>query len=164
MFRCLLHHLQGDTYDTCLTTICFWLCYYKMNNISFLTDNIVTIIITICTSPFFILKILKFLSIIWRCVHRVSYCKVLISNELHNSYNKYLFHSFCLLYIFWTNPVVHQQQHGIIYCITQFGTIGTIVQACPAAKKLQAGLVHLLSSWNLLHDCTDCTKLCNVVY
>jgi hypothetical protein len=29
--------------------------------------------------------------------------------------------------MFRTNLVVHHQQHRIIYCITQFGTIGTIV-------------------------------------
>ena len=50
-----------------------------------------------------------------------------MTNEMHNSYNQFLFHSFCLLYMFRTNLVVHHQQHGIIYCITQFGTIGTIV-------------------------------------
>ena len=31
--------------------------------------------------------------------------------------------------MFPTNLVVHNQEHGIIYCITQFGTIGTIVPA-----------------------------------
>ena len=31
--------------------------------------------------------------------------------------------------MFRTNLVVHHQKQGIIYCITQFGTIGTIVQA-----------------------------------
>ena len=35
---------------------------------------------------------------------------------------------FCLLYMFRKNLVVHHQKHSIIYCITQFGTIGTIVQ------------------------------------
>ena len=30
--------------------------------------------------------------------------------------------------MFRTNLVAHHQQHTIIYCITQFGTIGTIVQ------------------------------------
>ena len=29
--------------------------------------------------------------------------------------------------MFRTNLVVHHQEHGVIYCITQFGTIGTIV-------------------------------------
>ena len=38
-----------------------------------------------------------------------------------------LFHSFYLLCMFRTNLVVHHQQHCIIYCITQFGTIGTLV-------------------------------------
>ena len=37
--------------------------------------------------------------------------------------------------MFRTNLVVHHHQHGIIYCITQFGTIGTIVQASLAALK-----------------------------
>ena len=51
---------------------------------------------------------------IWRCVYRASYCNVLMTNEMHNSYNQFLFHSFCLLYMFRTNLVVHQQEHGII--------------------------------------------------
>ena len=57
---------------------------------------------------------------------------------MHNSYNQFYSTVFCLLSIFRTNLAVHHQQHGIIYCITQFGTIGTIVQV-------------------RLHDCTDCT-------
>ena len=52
--------------------------------------------------------------------------------------------------MFRTNLVVHQQEHKIIYCITQFGTI---VLASLAA-----------SSYTRQHDCTDCTKLCNTVY
>ena len=35
--------------------------------------------------------------------------------------------------MFRRNLVVHHQEHGIIYCITRFGTIGTIVQASLAA-------------------------------
>ena len=37
--------------------------------------------------------------------------------------------------MFRTSLAVHHQQHGIIYCITQFGTIGTIVLSgeCSAA-------------------------------
>ena len=38
-----------------------------------------------------------------------------------------LFHNFCLLYMFRKNLVVHHQEHSIMYCITQFGTIGTLV-------------------------------------
>ena len=48
---------------------------------------------------------------------------------MHSSYDQFLFHIVCLLYTFRKNLVVHHQQHGIIYCITQFGTIGTVVQA-----------------------------------
>ena len=54
-------------------------------------------------------------------------CCVLTTNEMHNSYNQFYSTVFCLLYMFRTNIVVHHQEHGIIYCITQFGTIGTIV-------------------------------------
>ena len=42
-------------------------------------------------------------------------CGVLITNEVHNSYNQ-----FFLFHIFRMNLVVHHQEHGIIYCITQF--------------------------------------------
>ena len=51
--------------------------------------------------------------------------------------------------MFRTNLVVHHQEHIIIYCITQFGTIGTIgtmrraaderadsFETCRADKKL----------------------------
>ena len=57
---------------------------------------------------------------ICRCVYRASYCNVLITNEMHNSHNQFLFHSFCLFCMFRTNLVVHHQEHGIIYCITQY--------------------------------------------
>ena len=51
-------------------------------------------------------------------------------------FNQFLFNIFfCLLYMFRTNLVVHQE-HGIIYSITQFGTIGTTVQASLAVMKL----------------------------
>ena len=45
---------------------------------------------------------------------------VIITNEMHNFYNQFLFHNFCLLYMFRTNLVVHHQEHGNMYCITQF--------------------------------------------
>ena len=52
------------------------------------------------------------------------YYYVLMTNEMHNSYNKFLFHSFFgLLYMFRTNLVVHHQEHGImyrLYCVTQY--------------------------------------------
>ena len=48
---------------------------------------------------------------------------VLMTNEMHNSYNQFLFNSFCLLYMFRTNLVVHHQEQGTMYCITLFGTI-----------------------------------------
>ena len=60
---------------------------------------------------------------IWRCVYRASYCNVLISNEIHNSYIHFYSTVFCLLYVFRKSLVVHHQEHGIMYCITQFGTI-----------------------------------------
>ena len=72
--------------------------------------------------------------LMWRCVNRASYCNVLMTNEMHNSYNQFFYSTvFCLLYMFRKNLVVHHQEHHIIYCITQFGTI---VQASLAAMKL----------------------------
>ena len=53
---------------------------------------------------------------------------VLMTNKMHNSYNEFYSTVLCLLYTFRTNAVVHHQEHSIIYCITQFGTIGTILQ------------------------------------
>ena len=38
--------------------------------------------------------------LIWRCTYRASYCNVLMTNEMHNSYNQFLSHNFCLLYSF----------------------------------------------------------------
>ena len=53
-------------------------------------------------------------------MYRASYCNVLMTNEMHNSYNQFYSSFFCLLYMFRTNLAVHHQQHGIIYCITQY--------------------------------------------
>ena len=54
-------------------------------------------------------------------------CFLLITNEMDNFYNQFFYSTvFCLLYMFRTNLVFHHQEYGIIYCITQFGTIGTI--------------------------------------
>ena len=60
----------------------------------------------------------------------------------------YVYNILCwMLYMFRTNLVVHHQQHVIIYCITQFGTM------------VQASLVSI--SQTGLHDCT---KLRDKVY
>ena len=61
--------------------------------------------------------------------------------EMHNSYNQFYSTVFCLLYMFRTNLVVHHQERGKIYCITQFGLVQSVQSCCK-------------------HDCTDCTKLC----
>ena len=37
--------------------------------------------------------------------------------------------------MFRTNLAVHHHEHSIIYCITQFGTVGTMVQASLAVLK-----------------------------
>ena len=58
-----------------------------------------------------------------------------MTNEIRSSYNQFYSTVFRLHYVFRTNLVVHRQEHGIIYCITQFGTIGTIVQASAAASN-----------------------------
>ena len=54
------------------------------------------------------------------CVYRASYCNVLMTNEMHNSYNQFYSTFFCLLYMFRKNLVVHHQEHSIIYCNTQY--------------------------------------------
>ena len=46
-----------------------------------------------------------------------------MTNEMHNSYKQFYSVVFCLLYMFRTKLVVHPQEHGVIYCITLFGTI-----------------------------------------
>ena len=48
---------------------------------------------------------------------------MLMTIEMLNSYNQFYSTVFCLLYMFRTNLVVHHQERGIIYCITQFCTI-----------------------------------------
>ena len=42
---------------------------------------------------------------------------VLMNIEIHNSYNLFLSHDFCLLYVFRKNLVVHLQEQIIIYCL-----------------------------------------------
>ena len=54
----------------------------------------------------------------------LEYCTVLMTNEMHNSYKKFI-PQFCLFYMFRKNPVVHHQEHGIIYCITQYNVLMT---------------------------------------
>ena len=51
-------------------------------------------------------------------INTVSY--VLMTNKMHNSYNQFYNPFFCLLYMFRTNLVTHHEEHGIIYCITQY--------------------------------------------
>ena len=46
-----------------------------------------------------------------------------MTNEMHNSYNQFYSTVFRLLYTFRTNLLIHHQEHGIIYCITQLGTV-----------------------------------------
>jgi hypothetical protein len=58
-----------------------------------------------------------------------------MANEMHNSYTQLYCTVFCLFYKFRNNLVIHHLDYCIIYCITQFGTIGTIVQAKLATLK-----------------------------
>jgi hypothetical protein len=101
--------------------------------------------------------------LMWRCVYRAPYCNVLMTNELHNSYNQFYSTVFCLLYMFRTNLVFHHQKHGVIYCVTQFVTIGTIVQAnldSPARLyRLHNILYYTVQSVQSCckYDCTGCT-------
>ena len=48
---------------------------------------------------------------------------VFMNNEMHSSYNQFYSTVFRLLYMFLMNLVVHHQEHSVIYCITQIGTI-----------------------------------------
>ena len=48
---------------------------------------------------------------------------MLMTNEMHNSYNQFYSTVFCLLYMFRTNLVVHHQEHGIIYCTKLCNTV-----------------------------------------
>ena len=88
-------------------------------------------------------------------MYRASYCNVLITNEMHSSYDQFLFHSFCLLSMLWMNLIIHYQEHGIIYCITQSGTI---VQASVAAMKLYVRL-----TYNFIAARLACTIVPNCV-
>ena len=72
---------------------------------------------------------------------------------MHNSYNQFYSTVFCLLYMFRTNLVVHHQEHSILYSITQFGTIGTIVQASLAAVSNESSG----SSSGAQHNILYCT-------
>jgi hypothetical protein len=76
MFRCLLHHLQGDHCVTCSKTICFLQCCYIMYNVPcfFLIYNAVTIFKTICISSFCISKIIKMLVKTLNCSTLIFVC------------------------------------------------------------------------------------------
>ena len=66
----------------------------------------------------------------WRCVYRALYCNVLMTNEMHISYDQFLFHSF-LSSLHVSNEASRSSsgaQHNIPYYI--HSTIGTIVQTC----------------------------------
>ena len=79
------------------------------------------------------------------CVYHAPYCIVLMTKEMHSSYNQFLFHSF-LSALHVSNESSRSTsgaQHHILYDAVQ--SVQS-VQSC------------------LQHDCTDCTKLCNTVY
>ena len=59
----------------------------------------------------------RFLITIWRCVYRASYCNVLMTNGMHNSYN--IFYSTVFCSTCFDELLVHHQEHCMIYCITQ---------------------------------------------
>ena len=71
-----------------------------------------------------------------------------MTNEMHNSYNQFLFHSFLSAVHVSNESSLHHQEH-----ITQFGTIGTIVQACTVLHS------------TIVQACTIVPiVLCNTVY
>jgi archaellum biogenesis protein FlaJ (TadC family) len=65
-------------------------------------------------------------------MYLASYCKVLMTNEMQNSYTRFYSSAFFLICKFRRNQVVYRLENSIIYLITQFGTI---VQANLAASK-----------------------------
>jgi hypothetical protein len=52
------------------------------------------------------------------------HCNVLMTSEMHNSYNQFYSTVFYLVYMFQKNLDVHRQEHGIIYYITQYNRAG----------------------------------------
>ena len=113
-------------------TVCLLSCSLQKNTV----PNIIQNIIKQC-------KFCRY--IFWLILRMIKGCmdSVLMTNEMHNSYNQFFYSTvFCLLYLFRKNLVVYHQEHGIIYCITRHN----LVQSC------------------CKHNCTDCTKLCNTVY
>ena len=64
------------------------------------------------------------------CIFQQIYTIVLMTNEMHNSYNRFYSTVLCLLYMFRTDLVIHNQKHGIIYCITQYNQYSRAVKHC----------------------------------
>ena len=75
-------------------------------------------------------------------MYRALYCNVLMTNEMHNSYNQFLFHSF--LSALHVSNEYSRSSSGARYNVLYY-TVQS-VQSC------------------LQHYCTDCTKLCNTIY
>ena len=77
--------------------------------------------------------------IVLQCVNVTLCVPCIISQSANDQRDAQFLYNFIpqffLLYMFRKNLVVHHQEHSIIYCITQFGTIGTIVQASLAASS-----------------------------
>ena len=48
-----------------------------------------------------------------------------MTNEMHNSYNQFSFHSF--LSALYVSKIVHLQEHGMTYCITQYNQYNRVV-------------------------------------
>ena len=63
-------------------------------------------------------------------MYRASDCNMLMTNEMHNSYNQFLFHSFFLSALHVSNESSRSSsgaRHNTLYCT--HSTIGTTVQA-----------------------------------
>ena len=62
-------------------------------------------------------SLVKFLQCVWRCVYRASYCNVLMTNEVHSSYNQFYSTVLCLL-LHVSNESSRSSsgaQHNILY-------------------------------------------------
>ena len=81
----------------------------------------------------------------WHCVYRASYCNVFMTNEMHSSFNQFLFHSFlsALLVSNESSCSSSAARHNILYYTVQS------VQSCKRIYLLAAGLACRHSGFRL---------------
>ena len=70
----------------------------------------------------------RYFELWWKHKSYFFYYNVLMTNEMNNSCNQFYSTVFRLFYMFRTNLVVHHQEHGIMYCITQLHRLYCVIQ------------------------------------